>query len=150
MPKGSTYTFEVTATVGNRSGSASLSITVIDSPLVAIIDKASGSVTKALDLHLSGKNSYDPDDPSSVLSYKWTCKVCTDENSVDLIIPKDKLTVGDTFEITLEVSQGDRTASDSISLSIRNAGDVSLAYIKNRSRVNYHCLLYTSPSPRDS
>lgn len=149
LRKGRTYKFTLTVKQGALTGKADLFLSVVSSRLVVQINKSSGSVSNSMNLHLSGRGSYDPDNRQQTLNYLWTCTegreecrdlfnqpVLTQPHRRDITISKGRLKVGDLYKFTLTVSSKGRESSSSIQLEIRSAGNAFIESPQSRLRLN--------------
>lgn len=129
-----TFTFSACWAQGTNSslcGRDSVTFTVTRSRLVAVID--GGNVTVgAQPVVLDASRSYDPDDPTSPLSYTWLCETrdtrqdCRQPdgspafpasaagNPVQRVTLAGVQTTGQVNDIRLLIAKGDRTATTSV------------------------------------
>ncbi|CAG9332443.1 unnamed protein product [Blepharisma stoltei] len=136
LPGGYSYMFTATASItdstgAKKSGSAYILISVISTPLVIQLSKASGTVFSDKPFEINGDKSYDPDGLSGLLTYEWLCfypsnnTACKDRDGNQLIsgafssslaISSGKFTPGGSYNLTLTIKKDARTASTTISL----------------------------------
>ena len=78
-----TYIFQVAASNANLSGEKQLTLTLAAPDLVAILNipDSEQSVSNALSLDASA--SYDPDDSTIDLSFRWSCTDSSGNTCVD-------------------------------------------------------------------
>jgi hypothetical protein len=129
------YDFQVMATSGSLSGSATIRLTTEASALVVKIDKANGSVSDELDLVIDGSTSYDPNGLAKTIYFIWSClyedtsKICEDTNGNSLIqiwdqsiltIPSTSLVGGKSLKFILTITNDydKRSSSTSVVLKV--------------------------------
>jgi hypothetical protein len=127
LPPGFDYTFRVTATDNQISGSNSFTLTILYPPLIAKLNRINGTISSNSDLSLSASGSSDP--YGSTLTYTWKCfiqgEACADPdgnlltfiNISSIVIVSDKLIPNKVYSLGVTVSTSDgRTATTSIDL----------------------------------
>lgn len=67
------YSFVGTIFDESFANSMDMSLVIEPSPLVAKMDRSSGSYSISQDLVLDAGQSYDPDNLNNPLRYKWAC-----------------------------------------------------------------------------
>ncbi|CAG9322125.1 unnamed protein product [Blepharisma stoltei] len=141
LPAGYQYTFNATASDGTMTGWNTLTISVIPSNLVLVLNKVSGSVFNGSDLVLDASNSYDPDNPGSSLNFEWNCSQgsgsCLDSSGNQLIgnvtssiltIPGSKLQVGATYDFHTKIYKNNRTTSGTVEILVADGtGSISVS-----------------------
>lgn len=140
LPNGHTYRFhaeiKATLTSGSEiSGHSYIDITVEKTPLIASLNRQSGSHSPNQDLVLRADNSNDPDAlEGTALSYFWQCEYfitgeeCIDDEGDNLIsasdtlssltIQAERLASGVSYDFTLTVSKDSRSSSVTISIEV--------------------------------
>lgn len=138
LPGGYSYTFTATATAttssgAKTSGSSSIVVSTTSSALVVVLSRPDGSISPSEDLKISGADSYDPDDSTTTLNYSWICantnsdseclgsdfkSLIQTKNSASLTISASRLTPKASYDFTLTVTQGIRSASHSVNLVV--------------------------------
>lgn len=159
LSSGFDYQFKFKASEGSDvSGQASLIVKVEATDLVAIIFKADGTISKGVDLKLDASESSDPDNTAETLSFSWSCieelggdcldsdgnLLLSSETSSVLEIPKESLRLSAIYVFTVTISKDTRSSSDSVSLEVEDAGDVSLDLPAPLFKVNKNKDLYIS------
>ena len=83
LPAGRRYLFKFHVTNNKVLATSDIEITVVESPLVAIIDRSTSSTPFTEPLVLSAAYSYAPEDVDAVLNFDWDC-ISYDSDCVDL------------------------------------------------------------------
>ena len=144
---GNTYTFSYTATLTFtlsdvtsiiNSNLASAVITIVNSPLVAVLSQQGGSAPNSASFSISGAGSYDPDN-SAAITYVWTSTLGTISGAAtsQVTIDLSEQSVGASLSITLTVSgSNSRTASASGTFTIVGSGVTSTTINFNGQKVS--------------
>jgi len=115
------------------SGQKLLTLTLAKPDLVAILNTADGEQSVYNTLTLDASRSYDPDDETTVLSFRWTCTDSSGNNCVDIYgdvifsdaaitessqtIPENSLVAYTTYNFSVEVFDDSRTSSKSAAIT---------------------------------
>jgi hypothetical protein len=129
---GQKYTMRVSAVLSNNpmgSSFADVSIQVISSPVLAVIDGGDRTHSTGLDLTLDASRSSDPDGSLQPFTFTWSCSPdpCFDDVSGLLVlneavrnIPAGTLTPGEfVFTVSVSKDPGPRTSQASVRISIK-------------------------------
>jgi hypothetical protein len=96
-------------------------VNVLESPIVVMIQWGNREADISRDIILDGSNSYDPDNPTSSLSYEWKysikntpSKLLQTHNSAQLIIPANSFTPNQEYIFTLSVNSVNKSSKSSV------------------------------------
>ena len=145
-----TYSFQVSASRAGVQGMAYLDLTVLNSSIVLVLSRSSGSLSRAYDCTISAQHSYDPS--GNVLEWHWNIDgyAGTINNTAPQIVLESLYLVQSSADIYigLTASTAYASASTSIFLSLTSA-TVQVSNIVSNTRVNLPVLYevnITAPS----
>lgn len=134
LKAGRSYVFRFEVFNKQSIGFSDIQIDVIDSPLVLILSRSDSSFNLKENFVLSASSSYDPGDPSSVLSYEWGCmeesRPCLDTSGSALLddltnsqihIGAYRMAANTVYAFTVQITSGERSESRSVLLTSTNS-----------------------------
>ena len=151
------YTFRLGVSNGGVYAHTDVQVNVVPSDIVVQLDRSSGEISDTGAITISGEKSYDPEDATGSLQYKWTCTTeltpCTDKNNRPLfpydtdrnvVLRPELLAVPADYVIKLTVSRNNRSASQSITLTTKQAKG-SLAVASPAEKINPSAMFVLYP-----
>lgn len=152
LPSTSTpYIFSVSVSLLGVSGTASVSITVTNSALKLVINSPSGEITSSLGFSADASGSYDPDSPTTVISYNWSTSPTSILLNVSpltssvLTIPGNNLQGNSAFTLTLTISADTRSSIQTMTYSIKDdVNTVIKMILPSKTSISKQVLIQTS------
>jgi hypothetical protein len=144
---GNTYTMRLSAVLKNNANGfsyADVSVEIVSSPVLAILDGGDRTHSASLALTLDASKSVDPDNSLQPFSYVWACSPdpCFNDvsgllvrNDAVLSIPANTLAPGTyVFSITVMKDPGPRSSQASLQISILPGAVSSVSISVNDAR----------------